>query len=152
MNGEGLRFVIDASVIIKLLVDEPLSDRADRLFEQLAENFESSFFVPDLLYIECANVLWKYTRRFGMTETEAKEKLEEIYSLAVVAIPIVEHLPKALEIAIKNEISVYDGCYIAVAVFVKAPLVTADDKLVAKMSVEKTPILSLAEIDLPEED
>jgi predicted nucleic acid-binding protein len=49
-------FVIDASVAIKWLVDEPgtaaaLSLRRHRLL------------APDLLIAECANVLWKKVRR-----------------------------------------------------------------------------------------
>ncbi|MCA9450155.1 MAG: type II toxin-antitoxin system VapC family toxin [Candidatus Omnitrophica bacterium] len=150
MSEEGLRLVLDASVVIKLLVEEPLSDRVDRLFDLLADSSDHQFFVPDLLYIECSNILWKYTRRFGLPETEAKKKLEEIYALDFDVIPILGYLPNALEAALKHEISVYDGCYIAVADFLKAPLVTADEKLIAKMSEGTTTLLSLAEMEMPE--
>jgi hypothetical protein len=32
---------------------------------RLAQDPPASFFVPDLFYIECTNILWKYVRHFG---------------------------------------------------------------------------------------
>ena len=57
--------VIDASVAIKWVIAEhgtreALSLRRHRLF------------APDLLVAECANVLWKKTRRNELTEDEAR--------------------------------------------------------------------------------
>ena len=56
--------VIDASVAIKWVIEEPgtreaLSLRRHRLF------------APDLLVAECANILWKKTRRNELTLQEA---------------------------------------------------------------------------------
>jgi len=59
------RCVVDASVGIKLFVSEPLSDKAQALFNRLASDLPADLHVPDLFYIECANILWKYSRRFG---------------------------------------------------------------------------------------
>ena len=57
--------VVDASVGIKLFVVEELSDAAHRLFRQLTGYRPARFYVPDLFFVECANTLWKYVRRFG---------------------------------------------------------------------------------------
>jgi predicted nucleic acid-binding protein len=57
--------IIDASVGIKLFLVEPLSERAEALFNRLVDDPPARFFVPDLCYAECANILWKYVRRFG---------------------------------------------------------------------------------------
>ena len=56
--GPG-RFVVDASVGIKLFVAEPLGEQADALFGLLAADPPAYLFVPDLFYIGCANILWK---------------------------------------------------------------------------------------------
>ena len=60
------RAVIDASVAVKLLVDEDGADQAMivyRTFELLA---------PELLLAECANIIWKKTRRGELTAPEAE--------------------------------------------------------------------------------
>ena len=65
MSSKRLRAVIDASVGIKLFINEPFSDIAHALFEKLTEDPPAEFIVPDLFYIECTNILLKYMRRFG---------------------------------------------------------------------------------------
>ena len=57
--------VVDASVGIKLFLVEPLADRADLLFTSLTMTPPARLYVPDLFYVECTNILWKYVRRFG---------------------------------------------------------------------------------------
>jgi predicted nucleic acid-binding protein len=61
MSSERLRYVVDASVGIKLFIDEPLSDIAHALFEKLTEDPPVELFVPDLFYIECTNILVKWS-------------------------------------------------------------------------------------------
>lgn len=51
--------VVDASVGVKLFVNEAESELADRLFARLTAQPAAQFYVPDLFYIECANILWK---------------------------------------------------------------------------------------------
>ncbi len=61
MSG-SLVCVVDASVAIKLFLAEPLSSEAHALFACLATS-SSTFHVPDLLYAECGNILWKHVQR-----------------------------------------------------------------------------------------
>lgn len=56
--------VVDSSVGIKLFIVEDESEQADRLLHQLAEDPATRFFVPDLFFVECANILWKFVHRF----------------------------------------------------------------------------------------
>jgi predicted nucleic acid-binding protein len=51
--------VVDASVAVKLFVTETDSAAAERLIAQLTTRPAAEIHVPDLLYIECANTLWK---------------------------------------------------------------------------------------------
>ena len=48
-------FVVDASVGIKLFVEEEFSEKVQALFDLLAKNPPTKLFVPDLFYVECAN-------------------------------------------------------------------------------------------------
>jgi predicted nucleic acid-binding protein len=139
MNQDASRFVVDASVVIKLFIDEPLSDCASALFNHPTR----VYYAPGLVYAECANILWKYTKRFGMSEREANRNLEELYSLALRRIPTNDCLQEALRLAMKHNISVYDACYVATAISVGAPLITADQRLIAKVADPKIGILSL---------
>jgi len=64
MKTSPLNCVVDASVGIKLFVEEELSDKTHALFSHLTRSPKTQFYVPDLFFIECTNILWKYTRRF----------------------------------------------------------------------------------------
>lgn len=52
-----MKLVIDASVAIKWVVDEPGTTEA------LALRRKAKLIAPDLLIAECANILWKKARR-----------------------------------------------------------------------------------------
>ena len=78
--------VLDASVGIKLSLVEELSGQADRLFDQLAGYRPARFYVPDLFYLECANILWKYVSRFGYPPENARQDVTDLRSLALVTV------------------------------------------------------------------
>ena len=60
----GERLVIDASIAVKWVVPEPDCDRAEALRDH-------PLVAPDLLFAECANVLWKKVRRGELSKDEA---------------------------------------------------------------------------------
>ncbi len=77
----GFDYVVDASVGIKLFLVEPLSDRADALFSHVADDPPSRFYVPDLFFIECTNILWKYVQRFGYPADAAGQDVAALTKL-----------------------------------------------------------------------
>ena len=140
------RCVIDASVAIKLLVEEPLSDQVDLLFSRLVENPNSHLYVPDIFYAECANILWKYTMRFGMTKTVARRNLKHLEALAFEQIGTANFIEDVLDVALQYGVTVYDACYVALARRVQAPLITADERLARKIGSEKEWVITLASL------
>lgn len=78
MTEVFLRCVLDASVGIKLFVEEEFSDKVQRLFSKLDEDPQAEFHVPDLFYIECANILLKYTRRFDRPLEDSLADLKDL--------------------------------------------------------------------------
>ena len=88
--------VVDASVGIKLFLREPLSDAAHAFFAHLAEDPPARLFVPDLFFVECANILWKYVRRFGYpvprTETGLIPLADTITEFALGGMERIRHL------------------------------------------------------------
>ena len=78
--------VVDASVGIKLFVEEEFSDVADRLFQALAGDPTVRFYVPHLFFVECANILWKYVRRFGYPPENARQDVADLQALALLTV------------------------------------------------------------------
>ena len=57
MNS-SVRCVVDASVAIKLFIEQEGSKQAEALFAKLSTAPDTELYVPELFYAECANVLW----------------------------------------------------------------------------------------------
>jgi predicted nucleic acid-binding protein len=129
MSDGRLRCVVDASVGIKLFIDEPLSDAAQALFEKLNEDPPAELIVPDLFYIECANILLKYIRRYGRSLEDSKADLADLNLLAMRSTPTQELMEDALVLANDKNITAYDACYAVLARRMDISLVTADEPL-----------------------
>jgi predicted nucleic acid-binding protein len=127
------RYVVDASVAIKLFINEPLSDQAEALFSTL-EAAPSALYVPDLFFIECANILWKHIKRFGYPEDKAHEDLAALKDLPLHRFAANDLMEDALGIAVAHDITAYDGSYVALGKQLKIQVISADEKLVRKMA------------------
>ncbi len=126
--------IVDASVAIKLFLDEPLSDRADTLFDYLANDPFVLFYAPDLLFVECANILWKYARRYGYPADNARQDLIDLTEIRLNVVPIQELVADALEIALVYGVTAYDATYVALSQRLALPLVTAGEPLIQRLS------------------
>lgn len=145
----SLAYVIDASVAIKLFINEPLSDNADRLFAYLTAEPPALLAVPDLFYIECANILWKHVARYGYPTANAAQNLRDLGKLSLQSTPTYELSHDALQIALTCAITAYDACYVALAQRLKVACVTADEKLVRKLAATSLPVVWLGDLDVP---
>jgi predicted nucleic acid-binding protein len=138
-------WVVDASVGIKLFVNEELSDRADAVFAGLARIPPARLYVPDLFFIECTNILWKYVRRFGYPEDDARQNIADLISLPLHVISTAELAPPALELAMAHAITAHDAAYLALAEQLGLPMVTADRALVQRLKQTRADVLWLAD-------
>jgi len=125
-----LRYVMDASVGIKLFIDEEFSDKVQHLFARLAEDPRAEIHVPDLFYIECANILLKYTRRFNRPLEDSLADIRDLNELALKVTSTAELIEDALALAAEKKLTAYDACYVVLAQKLEMPLVTADAPLV----------------------
>jgi len=141
--------VVDASVGIKLVVAEALSNEAHALFAHLARDPAARFYVPDLFDLECANVLWKQTQRAGYPLADARLNLATLVALALQRLPVTTLATDALTIAANHRISAYDACYVAASQRQGVPLITADTKLVTKMAGTPYTVLFLGSLAIP---
>ena len=142
-EGMSLDCVVDASVGIKLFIQEEGSEQASLLFGRLAASPPANLYIPDLFYAECANVLWKYVRQYGYAAEAARQNLSDLQVLALQVIPTASLVEPALILALEYDVIVYDACYLALAQLASVPLVTADAALVNRMQGEEIKVCIL---------
>ncbi len=128
-----LELVIDASVGIKLYVEEELSHEAEQLFRELTKTPAARFFVPDLFFLECANILWKYVRRFNHDPGQARQDIISLRSLPLRTLAVADLSELSLDLALEKGVSVYDASYAVLASSLHIPMMTADRKLIGKL-------------------
>jgi predicted nucleic acid-binding protein len=125
----SLKCVVDASVGIKKFIIEPLTPKVDQLFAHLNDP-DARLYIPDLFYIECTNILWKYIRAGLYDSGEAQANLADLRLLRFTATPTADLMLEALNLSVTYGISAYDACYVALSKQNNAPLVTQDQRLV----------------------
>lgn len=136
--------VVDASVVVKVFLDEELSEEARRLLRAPALRL----YTPDFVYLECTNVLWKHVRRFNISLQNAEQNLVRLRRLRLYPVSVPPILPSVIQLASHYGISAYDGTYATLAKAFSIPLVTADWKLFCKLKDSDVPVLWLGNLDL----
>jgi predicted nucleic acid-binding protein len=118
------RVVVDASVALKWVMDEPGSTEALALLEG-----QHVLNAPDFLLVEVANVLWVKLRR-GLIERDAADlAFEAVSAVPVAYMPLDELILPARSLAQAMDLTVYDALYAAAAQRLSCPLFTADAAL-----------------------
>jgi predicted nucleic acid-binding protein len=118
------RLVVDASVAIKWYLPEVHSEDALRLL-----NEERELLVPDLVWSEVGNILWKKWLKDQLTAEQPPAILQDLGHLGLVIHSAQELAPTAWDLASRLKRSFYDSLYLALAKTQACPLVTADRRL-----------------------
>jgi predicted nucleic acid-binding protein len=84
---DSIKCVVDASVAIKKFIIEPLTPKMDQLFDHLNDP-NSRLYIPDLFYIECTNIVWKYIRAGLYDSAEAQANLADLKFLRFTSTPL----------------------------------------------------------------
>lgn len=121
------RVVADANVLLKLAFKEALTAPAERI----AAKYRLT--APDIVIPEVANGLWKAVRFSVFDGRQAQAALAGFLPMLEIA-PAGPLAARALEIATMLSHPVYDCLYAALAEREKLPFVTADKKLLAKLT------------------
>ena len=120
--------MIAASVAVKWYVPE--EDRAPAMkLLALAGSGGLEFHIPDLMYCEEGNILWKKVRVGELSEPESAEIAAALLAAPKTVHPSALLLPAALKTACLLGRLVYDCIYLALAEFLGSSLITADKKL-----------------------
>lgn len=137
-----MSYVVDASVAVKWVVTEALSEEAAALQVH-------TLIAPSLWLLECANVLWVKARRGELSEEEARFRYRLIRESPVQVSPIEPLADAATDLAHRLDVTPYDAAYLALSRSRHLPLVTADRKLLRRVvegPVEGLEVVALEEV------
>ena len=123
------RVVIDASFLLKMLLPEDKSEKAEELWRSWIKD-SIKIAAPTLIIFEASSVLRNKIYRGILENDDARELIHQIKHLDLILIYVEDILTLAWEIGeiLKSSV-LYDCFYIALSKFLDAPLWTADTKL-----------------------
>jgi len=135
-----MTLVVDASVAVKWVLDEPATDRA-----VLLRAGDAELIAPSLVRAEIAGALWRAALRGDITAPDAARALHVAVSHYSRIIALAELADTALELAIELRHPIYDCFYLALARRERCALVTADRRLpIAARSVTGVEVQALS--------
>ena len=126
--------VLDASVVAKWYKEESGSDAALKLKDEFVSG-NIDIIVPDLIVYELANCI-----RFspGSDEKDIIDIIENFTDLGIdIVVPSLHLLESASKLSFKNNVTVYDAAYLALAKAVGAEFITADKKFYERIKEER---------------
>jgi predicted nucleic acid-binding protein len=118
--------IVDASVVVKWVIEEPARELALRVLE-----VDVILVAPDLLFAEFASVIRKKLRSGQITPEQINPALAFLRDSITTFIPTDHLVDDALILANQINHSPYDCIYLACALS-RGYLVTADEKFIAK--------------------
>jgi predicted nucleic acid-binding protein len=119
--------VCDASVLVKLLVPEPETERAWALVEAYR------VIVPEFAFLEVGNVLWFRVQERKDVPDQALDHLERLRAFGFDVRSVEPLVPRALTMACSLAHPIYDCLYLALAETVGVSLITADRRFLAAL-------------------
>lgn len=124
--------LLDTSVAVKWFVTEEDSERATDL-QQAHLRDDLQLHAPDILLMESANAL----RYAGLSEERILQDLETFPALGVEIIPFsIDVLNSAVSLSLEHDLAVYDAYFLALAQALEMPLITADRKMLSRLTAE----------------
>ena len=124
-----MRFVVDASVAVKLLLDEHDSDAARELVASGDE-----LHAPRLMASEVGNALWRRARLGQIERADAGSALASMTDMPVRWNEDETLSADAVRLALALDHPVYDCMYLALAHRIGATVVTADRRFVTAVA------------------
>jgi len=122
-----MAFVIDASVVLAWLLPDERSDAAQSLLMRAVHERPRA---PSLLMLEVGNALLQAERRTRLRRATRLELLDALTALPIALEPIAaEAMLRAGELAARHSLTLYDACYLELAIARSCALATFDQAL-----------------------
>ncbi|NOZ68158.1 MAG: type II toxin-antitoxin system VapC family toxin [Deferribacteres bacterium] len=125
-------YVLDTSVIIKWFSEynEDDLDKALILRTRILQD-KCSVIVPALMFYELANAL-RYNTRF--TDEDVKDAVKSVIDMGFSVKDLeASVIARAVEIAFRYGVTVYDAYFLALSQIEKKPFITADYKFIKRI-------------------
>ena len=126
MEIERHKKVVDASVIVKIFLNEEKSIEALKLLDSHL-NEEIEILVPELIFLEVINAL-RYKKDVKEKNLIEANRLLESLQFSVVNVDY-SLLDVSIKISLKYNLSLYDSIYAAISSVYGYELITQDEKL-----------------------
>lgn len=110
---------------------EICSEKARELRDEYI-NGNVEILAPELMPYEVLNAL-KYTGLFNLNELVMVAKSLSLYGFRLYSLVVGELAEITAKLAVKNNITIYDASYVALAEKLKAKFYTSDEKLIEKV-------------------
>lgn len=120
-----MTLVVDASVAALWVLEQEGSASANAL------RAESRLIAPSLIAAEIGSAIWKAVRRKSVPRADGLLAMETALLPFQGLVPDSELRTRALAIAIELDHPIYDCFYLALAERERAPLISADKRLIA---------------------
>jgi len=139
-----MKYVLDASVALKSLLEEEDSDKAIQLIESFQDGMVD-LIAPDSLLVEIGHALTRAERRGIIRVGEAGRLFADFLGSVPQVFPFSDLLLRAIAISSMTRTGVYDCLYVALAEREECELITADERLVNTMAGKFDRIVILAQ-------
>jgi predicted nucleic acid-binding protein len=120
-------FVLDASYALTWCFPDRATPNTDATLKRM-ETLTDSATVPWVWRVEIGNALGKAVTKDKVALPRALEIWSELLLLPIRQVAI-GNIPELLRLAVKHNLSVYDTCYLQLALISNLPIATNDDKL-----------------------
>lgn len=124
-----MALVVDASVLVKLLCEEPGTAQARDVFIR-----EPILIAPDIALAEVFMALWKKNRRGEYRRDQLDLVPPLLCEILARTVPTADLLSRAAVLAVQHDHPIYDCLYVALAERHRIPLATADIRMLAVAS------------------
>jgi predicted nucleic acid-binding protein len=114
--------VLDASAVLEWLLRLPAAGLVEDRMARAA-----TLHAPHLLDLEVAQVLRRFERAGALDPGRGAQALADLADLPLERYPHDLFLPRIW--SLRDNVTAYDGCYLALAEALRAPLVTCDARL-----------------------
>ena len=119
------KIVVDSSIVVKWFIEEEKSKEARQLLKKHEDEL-ITLYAPDIIILEVLNALFF---KAGFPKDQLIGTLNKLYNVELHLISIQQKLSqKTLGIVIREEITFYDGLFIALAQELDCYLITNDKK------------------------
>jgi len=126
-------YVVDASIVTKWFLIETNSDRAIKLRDNFATG-RLRLAVPTLLFYEVMNAL-RFSGVFSEIDLADAAKSLSKYRFGIWR-PMGKLLELSVRLSVRENITVYDACYVGLAQRLGTRLVTEDNELLSKFPAD----------------